>query len=230
VTPQTFTTPNGNAMTLFVREDTNDAALATGILSEDEYRLKGRHLFGWALDIGAHIGTVAIALAVDHPGLRVIAVEPVPDNADLIRFAVAANGLTERVFVEESGAAGAGATKVDVRFNFATGEADAGYVHENRYVGNIWGPDAQAEVVAAKAVTLSDLMTRYLVGTFALVKVDCEGCEWDFLTADMSAVMEIIGEWHSAPFSRLRRLLRATHEVELVNDHGGIGIFQAFRR
>ena len=83
---ENFQTPRGSPMLLAIRGDTNDGALAKGLLDTDEYRLKDLpDLTGWALDIGAHVGTVTIALAIDHPGLKVIAVEPVPDNVELLR-------------------------------------------------------------------------------------------------------------------------------------------------
>src|SRR3990172_6916198 len=106
--PSIFASPNGGSFTLFVREDTNDAALAFGILVNNEYHLQGRHFSGWALDVGAHIGTVGLALPVDNPDLRVVCIEPVPDNADLIRRSIEANGLGARVFVEEARAAAIG--------------------------------------------------------------------------------------------------------------------------
>lgn len=235
--PQTFTTPNGRDMTLFCREDTNDAALAHGILDEDEYGLRGLTFPTGdgkpvtALDIGAHIGIVGIALAVDNPELRVICVEPVPDNAALIRQSARANaGLFLRLFVEEAGAAGPGAASVDVAYEYTTGSADASYVSQNRFIGNIWGPDAKGETVTVPAVTIAGLAAKYGVDSFAFCKIDAEGAEWDFLASDAGLIEEVRGEFHGSPFSRMEKLLRKTHEVECIIDHGGTGIFRAVRR
>ena len=74
-------TPGGNTAWLRARTSTNDGAVAQAILGEDEYRLASYYpLTGWMLDIGAHIGTVAIAVALDNPDAKVVAVEALPDN------------------------------------------------------------------------------------------------------------------------------------------------------
>ena len=48
------------------------------------------------VDAGANIGTTSLPLAV-ATGKRVIAVEPVPDNFDLLRFNALRNGLGDRI-------------------------------------------------------------------------------------------------------------------------------------
>ncbi len=230
ILPQTFFTPNGKSLILCVREDTNDGALAHGILSSDEYALHGRFFSGWALDIGAHIGSVGIALAVDNPDLSVVCVEPVPDNAAIIRRSVAENGLEGRVFVEEAGAAAIGTSTVPCHYGYTkAGIPDQGYVIQNRFVGNLWRDNvvAEGEYVDAPAVTIKGLAEKYGVKYWDLCKIDCEGCEWSFFQSDTNLIDTIIGEWHDGPFSRIADLLSGTHDVELVTDYGGSGIFWA---
>lgn len=231
--PQTFTTPNGRSLTLFVRSDTNDAALAHGILDEDEYHLGGTSFSGWALDIGAHIGIVGLALAVDNPDIRVVLVEPVPDNCDLIRRSIAANGLDERCFVEEAAAAGPGASTVEVGYDYTAADVpDQGYVQQNRYIGGMWRSNVASEgkTVEARAVNITTLAFIY-ASKFILCKIDAEGAEYEFFkdpSVDLIAI--IIGEWHDGPFSRIKRLLGKTHRVEMLADHDGTGIFRAVHR
>jgi len=91
---EVFETPRGHLVTMHYRTDSSDWNTLYSALNEDEYGLRSRHLTGSALDIGAHIGAVAVGLAIDNPDLIVVAVEPVPDNARLLRLNVAAYGLT----------------------------------------------------------------------------------------------------------------------------------------
>lgn len=227
----TFTTPNGRPISLHIRGDTNDGAMVQGILSTDEYELKGLKLEGWALDIGAHVGAVTFALAADHPNLRIIAVEPVPDNAALLRESVASNGLAERVFIEEAAAGPVGTSTLPCHYAYTAGNSDANYVEQNRFVGNLWRKGTgTGTAIDSPVVTIPGLMRKYHVADFRFAKIDCEGCEWKFLKGTARHIQEIVGEWHDRRWDAVQRLLGATHDLELVTDYGGSGIFRAGRR
>ena len=81
-----FSTPRGNLVTLFVREGTSDWNTCNSALSEDEYGLANLYFLAGqkALDVGAHIGSVSIGLAIDNPSLEVTALEAVPPNVALL--------------------------------------------------------------------------------------------------------------------------------------------------
>ena len=100
-------TPGGHPVKMTYRRDTTDWNTVSACLrnpmgatwdSGDEYHLP-RGLAGWALDLGAHIGAVTIGLLMDNPDLRVLAIEAVPENAELIKANLALNGLTDRAIV-----------------------------------------------------------------------------------------------------------------------------------
>jgi FkbM family methyltransferase len=229
-----FITPNGNALRLVIRGDTNDAAMANAILSEDEYQLKGRRLSGWALDIGSHIGSVGLALAIDHPDLSVVCIEPVPDNVRIIWESAQANGIDDRVFIEEAGAGkGKGSTRCQYAYT-AANNPDKGYVSQSRFIGNVFRADDEPEgtTIDVPTVTIAGLAQKYGVADFAFCKIDCEGCEYAFFAEGAERIAYIIGEWHDGPFSRIYELLDDTHEVTQVSsaDDGSIGLFQAVRR
>jgi FkbM family methyltransferase len=230
---QEFQTPRGNAVRIAIRGDTNDAAMAHAILSADEYRLREQYLSGWALDIGSHIGSAGLALAADNPDLSVICVEPVPENCDVIRQSITANALGTRVFVEEGSAGAPGQTTALCRYDFTDAEtADKGGIHDSRWVGNLFRGDSNpvATELQSPVVTIRGLADKYEVGEFAFCKIDCEGCEYAFFAEDAGRIALIIGEWHDGEFSRIEDVLSATHSVEVLEDHGGVGLFQAVRR
>jgi FkbM family methyltransferase len=228
----TVRSPGNREVRYEVREDTNDAALIIGILGSDEYQLAGMgELSGWALDIGAHVGTVGLALAIDNPGLSVVCVEPVPGNADLIRHSIQMNNLADRVFMEEASAAALGTSTVPCHFDYTSHTIpDQGYVIQNRFIGNLWREGGEGTVIDAPAVSLKSLADKYGADEWRLVKTDCEGCEWQVFTTDASLCAEIIGEWHDGPFSRIETLLKKTHKTTLLTDYGGSGIFRAVRK
>src|SRR5881396_102281 len=110
-----WVTPRGAPVSMEFRDGTNDWNTLSIIFTNDEYGLRDLRLDGIALDVGAYLGGVAIALALDNPGLRVIAIEPVPDNGDLIERNITRNSVQDRVTLIR-GAVGRGGESTDVRY------------------------------------------------------------------------------------------------------------------
>ena len=234
-------TPNGRMARFAVREDTNDAALVAGIIGQDEYGLAGTSFSGWAIDIGAHIGIVSVALGLDNPDLRIVAVEAIAENAAMVRRNVALNGLTERVFVEHAGASEPGATEVGITYDYRwAGLPDhlepvipQGYLEQSRFIGNIFRyPEDPMEATTEQvpALSLDAIIEKYAMDDVALVKIDFEACEYQFLdTKAVSHVERILGEFHKTA-APIEKMLKRTHIVTIRLDQGGVGIFEAVRR
>lgn len=222
--------PKGNLATLTYREDTSDLSTLGSTWRlwgklEDEYGLAALpELSGVAVDIGAHIGSVALALLADHPRLRVIAVEPLAENVAVITESAEANGWTDRLTIHHAGIAKGKTT--DVAFDF---EGDEN-LRNHRYIGGMTlGSEAPHQTATVPAVSLSKLLGRR---SCDFLKVDCEGCEWALLADPAIArVKRIVGEGH--PFDWLPRVhaaLDATHDVTVLTDFGGPGTFAAVAR
>lgn len=215
-----FASPDGHRVLVACRPDTTDAMTAEACLPADEYGLRGRAFSGVALDVGAHIGAVTLALLADHPDLTVVAVEPLPENLALLRQNLALNGFADRAVVLE-GAVGAE--------RIFYGRSDSPFAHQHRYIGNAdWQDEAQS--VEAQVYSLADLRS---FGAVALCKIDCEGGEWGFLDSPaVGDVAEFVGEFHTRGANgaqRLHELLDATHEVRVdLSQHSGP--FRAVRR
>lgn len=217
-------TPNGNRVRYSCRPDTNDADLVRAVVGGDEYQLAGRRLEGYAIDVGAHIGGVAVALAVDFPDLVVVALEPVPENRAALERNATLNE-TPGVIADGRAASSPEAETVFVRYGYLD---DPRY----RYIGGLYGDGrgAASNVAVAGAASLSRLLDDYGIAEAAFLKIDCEGCEWGFLADPAVArVREIAGEIHGAgdEFDRIAELLGATHDLEVDRARY---LFQAVRR
>lgn len=105
----------------------------------DEYHLP-EGLAGWALDIGAHIGAVTVPLLIDNPGLRVVAIEAVPANVELLRQNLELNGVADRCIVMP-GAAWHGKGTVNVEFGYTGSETATTHA----YIGSV-SPDRKSVV------------------------------------------------------------------------------------
>ena len=225
-----FRSPRGRSVLVYVRESTNDHNTAQSCLNEDEYRTRDLHLTGLAVDIGGFLGTVALALLIDNPNLRVILVEPIPENLDMIRRNLSVNGVADRATVI-AGAAGRSGDLVTIAYAF---QGEENELH-HAFVGNAVVADATFEhkEVAYPALGLEDLTD----GEIAYLKIDCEGGEWGFLTSPgLERIARIEGEYHpvllpdgtTGSRERLEALLSPTHIVSYP-DPDGWG-FTAIRR
>lgn len=234
-------TPNDHGARYAVREDTNDGALISGIIGQDEYGLKGTSFSGWVIDVGAHIGIVAVAIALDNPDVRIVCIEAIAENAAMVRRNVELNGLSERVFVEHAGASEPGASEVSITYDYKwAGLPDhlepvvpQNYLEQSRFIGNIFRyPEDQMEATTEQvpALSLDQIIEKYEMTDVALVKIDCEACEYQFLaTKAVKHVERILGEFHKTA-APIEKMLKKTHTVTIRLDQGGVGIFDAVRR
>lgn len=221
-TQAAFRTPADRWVVMEVRDDTSDFNTVNAITKVgDEYHLPSGQE-GWAVDVGAHIGAWTVALLVDNPGMRCIAIEALPENVDLIRRNLELNHVADRAVVINA-AASVDDEPVTVRYSTDP---------HHRFIGSAGG---SGDAVTLPTVTLSDVLVD-IEGRggsrVALLKIDCEGCEYPFLTSpDIGRVDRIVGEVHfgSAP---LRAILDATHEVEFpaYDSNPDFGPFTAVRR
>jgi FkbM family methyltransferase len=252
-----FRTPRGNVAFMNTRPDTVDHDICASSMIEDEYKLGTLpELTGLAIDVGAHIGAVTIALALDNPTLRVKAVEIVPENVEMLRLNIAENGVADRVEIIERAAGGPdeASRTCYMRHRSHPGGTQA-YVNKHRYIGNsFWSPsgsmDFDADAVDIDCVCLSDLATEPV----SFIKIDAEGAEWQFLAdkAALPAVQCIVGEYHwdyvwqgdasrkkpnspkrpkrkTTAQAEMHRLLSKTHHL-IIDSHPTIGHFTATLR
>lgn len=216
-----WVTPGGRTVTMEYRDDTSDWNTISAILTHDEYTMP-RGLSGTILDIGAHVGAFAVGAAMDNPAAVVVAVEALPENADLAQRNSDLNHAGVIVLQRAAGVNGR------VRYGASDTEFNAGH----RFIGGgVWQEDSSATVIDVPTVRLWELVMDY--GPVTFLKIDCEGCEWSFLEdAALGEVAEIAGEYHPrggmGP-ARLRELLEPTHVVTL-DDTLDFGNFRAVRR
>lgn len=223
VQEETFLSPRGRKVSLYVRSGTADHNNAYSCLTEDEYGLRERFLSGVAVDVGAHIGGVTLAMAVDNPEVRVISIEALSANVEILQKNVEKNGVAERVTILHAGACALGTKKVDVEWDFDQTESGA----HHRFIGNASGiPHEGAKSEEVPGISLASLVEAY--GEIEFMKIDCEGCEYEFLRGPVEKVKEIRGEFH-AGIDRIIGLLEGSHNVSLTGGTETFGEFRAVR-
>ena len=217
----TWRTPAGHEAVFAYRDGTSDWNTIQSCLVNDEYSLP-RGIEGIAVDVGAHIGAVAIAVALDNPGLSVIAVEPVPDNLRLLALNVRRNSLARRVTVVEGAAVGprTRATSTTVRWGFTGSEA----AEHHAFIGN-------SSLYEGHSPELVRVPVWRLPPNVAWLKIDIEGGEFDVLR-DRNAkdIPVIVGEGHAVAGTPqdLASLLPG-HDVTFTGNGGAWGFLAVLR-
>ena len=142
------------------------------------------------LDIGAHVGIVSIYLKKAYPFLRVIAVEPVPENYErLLRNAEANSVELETVQC----AITADGRDVTIRGNMC----------QNAGGMTLYAvPRPDDDSCTASSMTLRQLFEKFGLESVKLLKLDVEGAEYEILAGDeglLDSVDWLIGEFHRSP-------------------------------
>lgn len=224
-------TPRGRESFLIIREGTSDWNTVNSVMTNDEYGLRDLYLSGLALDVGAHIGVVSIALALDNPALHVTAIEALSENAELARRNAELSDVADRVTVLHAAAAAPGVETAEVDWR---GQGNETREH-HAFIGNsdLVYRDGQSNH-ETETVTCVDLGFFAGPTSVSFMKIDCEGCEWGFLASPAVAYVErITGEWHQAGGhvqEDIVALLSETHDVTTSGPVEGPGGFVAVRR
>lgn len=217
-------TPRGNPATLQARVNTSDLSVigstfrgVAGSGLVDEYGLADTYITGRFVDVGAHVGSVAVAVLLDNPDATALLVEPIPENIRVIEANLTANGLVDRAEVL------AGAVGTDtIHYGFMGSEMAA----TNRFIGNLNIPLRATKTAKVRHLTLSDLLPC------AAMKLDCEGGEWSLLADPRIVEVPLIfGEYHGAPGAvGVTNALGKTHRVTFQDMTLSTGNFRAVAR
>jgi FkbM family methyltransferase len=125
------------------------------------------------IDIGANIADSSIYFAMSG-AKKVIALEPFPKNFEIGQKNIALNGFTDKIELLN---AGCGAQSKDMIL------------------------DASAEGVGCQAMqsgsgsnihfyTLQELVDKYNIDSPAVLKLDCEGCEYDIILSSSRTILD----------------------------------------
>jgi FkbM family methyltransferase len=137
------------------------------------------------LDVGANMGDFAIQIAQVCRKGRVIAVEPVGAYARVIAMQSLLNGFDNVTCIQAALSDHEGHMDIHVKG-----------AHSSLY----WG-DNGGKTETVRLTTLSHLMQEQGINQIDLLKLDCEGAEWDILPdaeAVLPKIRQICMEFHCA--------------------------------
>ena len=147
------------------------------------------------IDVGAHIGAFSVRAAFENPGITVFAFEPDPQNFKRLKENAGRNGLEEKGL----SAFNLAVSSAEEELMFARGRTSTtGSVARTGF----FKAPPDAELVVVSATTVESIFRQHAIGRCRLLKVDCEGSEYDILTqlpdGIVSRIDSMIVEVHPA--------------------------------
>lgn len=184
-----------NGLRFIVRLRTGDFRILDEVFNQGVYdralnRIRPGHVI---LDIGAHAGVFAIAAA--QRGATVVCFEPVQQNAELLEANAKLNAYDGKITVRR-----AAVSTVNGTMELFTLEGDTGGSTSFPATHPAWNADPRVRRIQVPCVTLHDILTEHRAPACDLLKMDCEGAEFDIFAqapaADLERIRTIILEYH----------------------------------
>jgi len=190
-----FTAPNGVKRTFWFRDGTNDESTIIACYEEDHYKIMEEKFEKGdvVIDLGAHIGGVTCLLAT-IPGIKVIAVEALPENCEILKKNLEQfGGVGTEVVVYEKAIWPRSNEQVNICYG---DDSESGKVH--KFVGTI----GTSKGFLADTISLLSIFRKEKIKNCKLLKVDIEGVEdWAIGEAPkhiLKKIEKIKGEYHNS--------------------------------
>jgi FkbM family methyltransferase len=202
-----------------------DMVIVRDILFDDAYRLGELRLRPrTVLDVGAHIGCLALRAHQRWPGAEVVCVEPNPANMS----ALDANVGRFAKQVPRAATYDPGPVRLVSSIFPGSDNTGASYVLAgDKALASAEQNQTSERKVTVEAVTLEALIEELDWTTIDLLKLDCEGCEFSLLerTESLDKIGAIVGEYHDrARFDALIARRFSSWELRRITD-GEPGLF-----
>ncbi len=137
------------------------------------------------VDLGAHIGMTAWYFSMQSPKATIYAVEPDPDNFELLTV-----NLSDEI---------AGSRLIPIHAAIAAGDNPV-YLHKSLKSYNSHVSDKNISEISVKGMSMSKLISDMYISEIDLLKIDIEGKEEELFSGDMhwlQIVKNIVMECHS---------------------------------
>jgi len=198
-----FTAPNGVKRTFWFRDGTNDEATIIACFEEDHYKIMDENLKQGdvVIDLGAHIGGVTCLLAT-IPGIKVVSVEALPENAGILRLNLEQADNSAEVSVYERAIWSRSGKKINIRYG---DNSESGKVH--RFIGTIGQAIATQDNLEVETISLCGIFRKEHIDNCRLLKVDIEGAENEAIGGApkhiLKKIEKIKGENHGGNYHQL---------------------------
>lgn len=140
------------------------------------------------IDVGAHIGSFSVFMAIKFDNAKVFAFEPNPDNFELLHENIEINRLENKIFPFE------------VAVDSEEGNRAKFYLHpDNLGMHSLLyrkpkSPryEQKKRIIEVETISLKEIFEKNRISKCDLLKMDCEGCEYNVLYGTPKDILEKI--------------------------------------
>lgn len=146
------------------------------------------------IDIGANVGMVSILLAKQFPFLKIYSFEPLKENYDNLLKNIELNNIPDGIITAENKAVTKDGRLINMSINSANkgGSSTADIISINSIMTK--------ENCQIESITLEEIFKKYNINKLKLLKIDCEGSEYEILynanTDILNKIENLRGEFH----------------------------------
>lgn len=159
-------------------------------LKDDIYEIKRIHFDknDVVIDIGGHVGFVSIYLAKNYPFIKIFAFEPIPDNYLHFKENIKLNKATNIKLFNRA------VTKDGRDIEMFMDLLDTGSATAKSKETQL----TRCNYYVVKSLTLDDIFKKYHIKKCKLLKIDCEGSEYEILmhSKQLRRIEYLSGEFH----------------------------------
>jgi FkbM family methyltransferase len=183
------------------REGNADECTIQATYREDEYKFANYPPAPgqWMIDAGGYIGSTAILYAQLYPQAKVIVIEPLPENCELIKKNIENNGLQDRIILIEKALFNSNGEKIQIYYR---DNSPIGVAH--KFVGSSstkYTESVGSKFWEAETITLEKIFNDYKIEFVRLLKMDLECSEYKALENVPENILKKIhtikGEYHN---------------------------------
>ncbi len=188
----------------FIRCNSRDFHTINEIFLENiygEFMNKIKYDGGVIIDIGQNIGCFSVMASRIFKEAKIIGFEPFFDSYQITRTNIMINKLSDRIKAKDVAISAKNGT---VSFYVYPGNYEANSIH------NIWG--GKSKKIEVNSIRLSDFITEEKIKNIDLLKVDCEGAEYEIIKSlskgDYKKIKSIILEYHKGRSNEIEDVLK----------------------
>jgi FkbM family methyltransferase len=177
-------TPESKTGVLVANEISRGSCEIKGFSSDNPYDVM--------IDIGANIGMISILFGKLYPNMTIYAIEPVPETFQTLVKNIQLNKVTNVHPVEKAITSDGRKLKMVIDFNDNPGGATS--FIDDKVISRLTSPVYRD----VQSMTLDDVFVKFNIKKCKLLKIDCEGCEYEVLmkARNLDKVEYLLGEFH----------------------------------